>query len=238
MKNKILAVLGYHKIGKPAKGGWETWYYTGEEIFKTHLRAIQETGWPVLSAGQFLKGLDDPSLFPQRSVLITFDDAYASISSYAQPILDEFGYPAVVFLPSGLAGGMNTFDAGLQPDEAICGWSGLRELEKKGTSVQSHGVTHGRFSGLNEKALLYEISASKLDIEKNVNNTVSLLAYPYGDNGADPDLTDSFLKMAGYRAAFLYDDGINYLPPANPFRLSRIPMGPDTDITGVFSKLK
>ena len=238
MKHKILVVLGYHKIGPPSRGGWETWYYVSVDIFRRHLRLIKETHLPVLSAAGFLKGLDEPSCFPPISVMITFDDAYASIPAFAQPVLDEFGFPSVVFLPSGLAGGMNAFDSGIEPDEAICGWEALRELDGKGTSVQSHGVTHSRFSSLTEKNLLYEISASKMDIEKNVKNTVSILAYPYGDNGADPGLTDSFLKMTGYRAAFLYDDGINFLPPSKPFRLSRIPVGPDTDLAAVFNRLK
>ena len=32
-----LAILGFHKIGEPAAGGWETWFYIPEATFVEHL---------------------------------------------------------------------------------------------------------------------------------------------------------------------------------------------------------
>lgn len=44
----VLAVLGYHQIGPPPPGGWETWSYVPEETFADHLRLLRETGWQVI----------------------------------------------------------------------------------------------------------------------------------------------------------------------------------------------
>ena len=38
------------------------------------------------------------------------------------------------------------------------------------------------------------------------------------------------LERAGYRAACLYKGGPNPVPMVDPFRLSRLAVGPDTDL--------
>ena len=38
------------------------------------------------------------------------------------------------------------------------------------------------------------------------------------------------MDRAGYRAAFVYKGGVCALPSATPYRLTRVPMGPDTNL--------
>ncbi|HEU5411258.1 MAG TPA: polysaccharide deacetylase family protein [Candidatus Acidoferrales bacterium] len=49
-------------------------------------------------------GFQASGKFPPRPVLITFDDAYASVASNAAPILKEYGVPAVFFVTASLVG--------------------------------------------------------------------------------------------------------------------------------------
>ena len=48
----------------------------------------------------------------------------------ALPILKRFDAPAVMFVPTDYIGRRNTFDAGVEPDEAICDWEDLRALAR------------------------------------------------------------------------------------------------------------
>ena len=139
MVSRTLAILGFHKIG-PAPGGWETWFYVPQATFVGYLDYLKEDGWQVLDVAAFLRGLAEPDSLPQRAALITFDDGYRSILDHGLPELRRFGYPAVMFVPTAFIGGHNNFDADNEPEEAICGWKELRELERCGVSVQSHGV--------------------------------------------------------------------------------------------------
>src|SRR5262249_43971277 len=86
LMTRLIAILGYHKIG-PWPGDWETWYYVPEETFAGHLRALREGGWRFLDASAFLRGLDDPDTLPWRSALVTFDDGYRSLLEHGLPTL-------------------------------------------------------------------------------------------------------------------------------------------------------
>jgi peptidoglycan/xylan/chitin deacetylase (PgdA/CDA1 family) len=148
----------------------------------------------------------------------------------ALPWLLRFGYPAVLFVPSDFIGGRNWFDAGEEPEEAICDWEDLRELERCRVSVQSHGASHRRFSELDLTQQKDELLRSKAVLEAGLRKSVTVFAYPYGDGGVDPGIQRSLLDQAGYRAACLYKGGAIHLPIANPYRLTRVAMGPDTDL--------
>lgn len=233
---RVVAILGYHKIGQPSVGGWETWFYVPEDTFGEHLRDLREAGWQVLDVQALLRGLAEPDSLPERSALITFDDGYRSTLRVAVPWLRRFGHPAVIFVPTDFIGGCNAFDADCEPEEALCDWDDLRELERCGVSVQSHGLGHRRLSELAPAAWREELFRSKEVLEGGLGKRVELFSYPYGDGGADPREVADALGRAGYRAACLYGGGANGVPVPNPYALTRLALGPDTDLRALLSE--
>src|SRR5687768_6961666 len=147
MHSGNLAILGYHKVGRPPRG-WTTWSYVSQEKFEHDLRCLSDQGWNAIDARTVVEGLHNHQVLPQKAALITFDDGYVSNLEVALPVLRRFELPAVIFVPTQFIGGYNSFDADIQyePHEPICDWDELRELERNGISVQSHGVSHRRFS--------------------------------------------------------------------------------------------
>ena len=234
--DRTLTILGFHKIGKPSAGGWESWYHISEELFVGYLTYLRNHRWHVIDVPTFLRGIDDPDYLPDRSVLITFDDGYESIYRDALPCLRRFGYPAVSFVPTAFIGGTNSFDNGMEPEEVISGWDELRELEESGVSIQSHGVTHRPLSKLSLQEQIDEFRRSKSVIESGLSKPVDIFSFPYGDDGLDSKKTAEALALAGYRAACLYGGGPNPLPVADRFRLARIAMGPDTNLNATLTR--
>ncbi len=230
--NGALVVLSFHKIGKPSVPEWDTRFYIPEDVFTAQLDYLRTNGWRVLGAGEFLRGLSDPDALTERSALLTFDDGYRSTATVALPCLRRFGFPAVVFVPTGYIGGTNAFDLDNEPEERMCTWNELRELEAGGVAVESHGVTHRAFSELSQTERREELEGSKAVLEAGLRKTVQLFAFPYGDGGA-PDALRAALCQAGYRAAFLFAEKETYAaetpPVRDPYRVDRIAMGPDTD---------
>jgi peptidoglycan/xylan/chitin deacetylase (PgdA/CDA1 family) len=227
---KSTAVLSFHKVGNPPQGGWDTWNYIAEDRFATYLEQLRDECYHILDLHSFLNGVKDPRHLPERSALLTFDDGYRSMLTTTQPLLNRFGYPSVVFVPTDHIGGFNTWDYGNEPEEPICSWSELVELQHHGVSIQSHGVTHRSFSELDRAAQEYEIKVSKERLEEKLGAAVDTLAFPYGDNGKDVQAMELALKRAGYQAAFLYKGGVFDVPTETPFRVTRVPMGPDTNL--------
>lgn len=230
LNSRSLAILGYHKIGEPPPGGWQTWFYVPEEIFVGHLGYLRALGWQVIDLLALFRGITAPESLPERAALLTFDDGYRSMRTVALPWLLRFGYPAVLFVPTDYIGGSNGFDAGCEPEEAICDWDDLRELERLGVSIQSHGASHRSFSKLSLPEQEEELARSKITLEGGLRKPVEVFAYPYGDGGTEPRSTGRALERAGYWAGCLYKGGPNPLPIIEPYRLTRLAVGPDTDL--------
>ena len=230
-----VAILGYHKIGPPPAGGWVSWFYISEPTFERQVTAVQEAGWTPIDARRFLRGLNEPESLPERSALLTFDDGYRSMRTVTLPILARLQVPGVLFVPTHFVGKHNDFDSGVEPEEAICDWDDLRELARGGVSIQSHAVTHRRFSGLSFNERRHEAAQSKLALEAELRHPVEIIAFPYGDPGPQGD--SGWLSAAGYEAACLYGGGPVRLPVSDRYRLERIAMGPDTDLAAALRSL-
>lgn len=220
-----LAILAYHKIGEPPAGTWSTWNYVPQAVFARQVETLIQSGFTLIDAPTVLKGLEHPESLPERAALLTFDDGYASMLSVAQMDL-----PAIVFVPTGYVSGSNTFDRDNEPPEPICSWKQLRELQQCGVSIQSHGVSHRGFSELTASEQAMELRDSKARLEDGVDAPVEVFAFPYGDCGTDTEALDDTMAEIGYRAGCLYKGGVVKLPAKTPYRLTRLAMGPDSDL--------
>jgi len=94
-----LAVLAYHSIDDP-------------ERFAAHLELIRRSARPV-SVDDVVGAVAGRSTLPKRAVLITFDDADATIRDVAMPMLQDRGIPAAAFVVTGSLDS----DRPLWPDE-------------------------------------------------------------------------------------------------------------------------
>ena len=233
---KTLAVLGYHKIGPAPTGVPPTWFYISEGTFTNHLTFLEAEQWTVIDLETFLRGLEEPETWPDRAVLLTFDDGCQSMAGGALDCLRRFGFPAVVFIPADYIGKTNLFDAGVEPEEAICNWDDLKKLEAAGISIQSHSASHRKFSTLSLAELEQELTGSKATLEDGLGTSVSAIAFPFGDSGSNPVETDALLIKAGYRAAFLYGGGPVEPGKLHRYRIPRLAMGPDSDLRATLAK--
>jgi peptidoglycan/xylan/chitin deacetylase (PgdA/CDA1 family) len=231
---RTLAILGFHQIGVSSE--WDSWFYIPEDTFVKQLRYLQENDWQVIDLATFLRSLETPEILQQRSALLTFDDGCRKFLDVALPCLQQFEYPSVHFVPTAYIGKLNFFDAGIEPEEPILTWDDLRKLEQAGVSIESHAVTHRPFSKMTEVEQEEELLLSKIALEEGLQKRVETFAFPQGDEGADTESVAKALVRTGYKAAFLYGGGPVCLPVASPYRLTRLAMGPDTNMEAELSK--
>jgi peptidoglycan/xylan/chitin deacetylase (PgdA/CDA1 family) len=225
---RLVAVLGYHKIGQPPEEWW-SWQYVPGDVFTAQVEWLRGDGWEPIAADELIAGLDAPERLPPKSFLVTFDDAYRSLRDDALDCLRRLDLPAVVFAPTEFVGGWNSFDHDIEPRAEICDWAALRELAQNGVAIEFHGVTHRSLSTLSLREQEREATDSKRLLEEELGAPVRLLAYPYGDEGDGENLPGA-LRAAGYEAAFGYGGGAFRLPAEGRYALPRLAMGPDTDI--------
>lgn len=94
--NGRVAVLMYHHLAPPSERPEEPGVITPAR-FESHLQTLLAEGYRFISAADFAAYLDGQQQLPDRSVLITFDDGYASNYTLGFPLLRKYGAPAIIF---------------------------------------------------------------------------------------------------------------------------------------------
>jgi peptidoglycan/xylan/chitin deacetylase (PgdA/CDA1 family) len=171
-----LPVLTFHAIHEMA-----TPVAVDLPTFRGIVRRLASAGWRTVSAGDALAFARGEKTLPDRSLLVTFDDGYASVLEQAAPILREAGFGALIFLTTGLLGRPTIFPGdSLCPAERALGWDDARELVRSGFEIGSHAETHSDLRALDDAALVRELSGSRAELEQKLSTPVRVHAYPFG----------------------------------------------------------
>jgi len=96
-RQRRLLVLCWHGISLEDEHLWNPWLYVAPTLFHERLRILAEAGYHILPLSEALTRLGTNDL-PPRSVAITFDDGFHDFFLHAAPMLEEFGFPATLYL--------------------------------------------------------------------------------------------------------------------------------------------
>lgn len=208
-----IPILTYHKVALRREMGINV---VSPQRFRQHISFLYEEGFRSIT---FRDLLYEPEL-PPKTVILTFDDAYESIYQDAFPILQEFGFRGVVFVISGFIGCWNRWDINLggihfrhMTEEQ------LREIERAGWEIGSHGATHRALTKLNGTQLEQEVQTSRCTLEKISSKPLVSIAYPFGMH--NPQVCRA-AKEAGFRFGCKSIRGTN--STADLLQLRRIPV--------------
>lgn len=148
--------------------------------FQAHLDYLSQHDYRVLPLSDLLESLLQGEAVPDKSVAITFDDAYRSVYTEAAPRLQRLGWPFTVFLAD------QPLDQGLAQ---FMSWEELRLLLGRGAEVGAHSSTHAhlarRLAGESEAdwevRVAHEIDHNLKRIRQELGVEARSFAYPYGE---------------------------------------------------------
>lgn len=99
-------------------------------------------------------------------------------------------------------------------------WDRVRAMRRAGVRFGSHTETHPILSRVTTERAREEVTRSKREIERALEEEVTLFAYPNGRAEDYTDETVALLREAGYRAAVTTSFGVNEAGD-DPFRWRR-----------------
>ncbi len=232
MKNaRSVPVLMYHHIS-PSPG----LVTTTPENFADQMRGLAKAGYKTLGADDFAAYLAGQPV-ADRSVVLSFDDGYLDNWVYAHPVLEQYGFTALLFVatdwikdgPARAHAGQPSITLPATPehnvckqlisdglsDQAIVRWSEIEAMQRAGSfEFHSHTHTHTRWdktcSGPAEKriALARDLEASRAVLSQRLGKVSDHLCWPQGYFDAD------YLEVArdaGFKHFYTVAPGAN--PP-------------------------
>jgi peptidoglycan/xylan/chitin deacetylase (PgdA/CDA1 family) len=190
-------ILGYHAVSED----WTSTLSVTPEALQGQLEFLVSKGY--VGATFTEAALTDHA---GKVVALTFDDGYSSVGELAGPILDHFGFPGTVFVPTRFMGsnqpmswdGIDQWVGTPQEHELLpMSWEGLRSLAEAGWEIGSHTVSHPRLTTIGDDDLREELVASREECGRMVGETCRSIAFPYGD--CDTRVIEAS-REAGYSA--------------------------------------
>lgn len=211
-------------------------YSTAPAAFERHLATLS-------SAFEIVRLRDLPGALrrapARRIVALTFDDAFLDFYEVAYPILRASALPATVFVPTGLIGKSNVWDAhtGSIPQRPIMTAAQVRELHDGGlVDFGSHTISHPSMASLSRDEMLRQAGDSRQALEHLLGTEIRTFAYPYGQLDNFSADTREALSAAGYELAVTTHWG-TLDRPSDPLALPRVHFHKDDSRRTILSKV-
>ena len=209
-----VSVLAYHAIGDcpPAHDPHGLW--VSPAAFERQLTFLVEHRRVVplddVVAGRISSG--------RPAVAITFDDGYRSVLEDGLPLLERFGLPATMFVPTAFLGDRNRWDEATGRDLPIMDADELAGLPRRGMAVESHGHAHLLLEHASPSEAEPDLAQSCVILQELLGQPPRHLAYPFttGSPGAR-----EVARRLGFDAAFSIDRR-----DEGPFARGRVPVTP------------
>ena len=158
--------------------------------FEAHIAELQSGSYNVLPLEEVVRALREGRALPDRSVVLTIDDAYASVFREAWPRLRAANLPFTLFVSS---------DAVDRKYPDFMTWEQLRTLAgEPNVTIGLHGSKHGHMIEADPETNLAKIRQAAARLEEELGTAATLFAYPYGEYGTE---LVEVARKAGFEAA-------------------------------------
>lgn len=205
-------VLAYHGVGEPPPGQDRHNLFVSRERFARQMDFLARHR-KVVPLREVVE-----RTAPAGSVAVTFDDGYRHLLKTALPVLERYGIEATVFVPTQYVGGRNEWDHPSACDLAVMDAGELREAERRGLRVESHGHAHIDCRTADLDTVAADLATSQDRLEQLLGRRPRLLAWPFRDGS--PEARREAERL-GFDAAFSID-----LPHAGRFSHERVQVAP------------
>jgi peptidoglycan/xylan/chitin deacetylase (PgdA/CDA1 family) len=233
-RRESVPILMYHDVSPHAPRSFGK-YTVSPRDFAGQMGVLAWAGYTPIGLDALVASRTDGAGLPEKPIVITFDDGFASCVEHAVPVLQRHGFTAVFFLVAGLMGGCSEW---LRRERGLAipmmSWSTARVLLEAGFTFGAHTVSHPRLATLSDRATRHELRASRAAIEDRLATRVSHLAYPFGSYD---ERVREITRELGFRSACSVRIGLSRADD-DLFALHRVPVSGTDSLVDFAARLR
>jgi peptidoglycan/xylan/chitin deacetylase (PgdA/CDA1 family) len=217
----------YHSISEQATPRFKQ-FTVPPKVFAEHMEYLHTHGYTPITATQYAEARKKKGKgLPARPVMITFDDGFADFYSAALPILQQYNFPATLYVTTAYIHSTSRwlFDDG-EGERPMLTWDQLKEISDLGIECGGHSHTHPQLDTLTDTQVKEEIMRNKQLLEKHLNRPITSFAYPFGYFTAN---VRQQVQEAGYTTACAVKHAMSS-DTSDPFALARWMVYPETTV--------
>jgi peptidoglycan/xylan/chitin deacetylase (PgdA/CDA1 family) len=193
-----IRVLFYHRIADTTAEGESTGVTISQRTFRAHLALLEKWGYAPITFHDYQLYLGGVLSLPKKPVILTFDDGYKDLHTYALPVMKEFGMRGVIFIVGDRRMRTNEWDEGISPSYQLLDEEQILEFHEAGFEIGAHSMHHIRLTSVSASDAWEELHQARISIEILLNSPVQTFSYPYGLLN---DELKSMAQQAGYSVA-------------------------------------
>lgn len=152
--------------------------------FEVHLKYLQEHSFNVVPLSQIIDKIKNQQALKDKTVAITFDDAYIDVLTHAKPLLDQFNYPYTIYVNPAI------IDRNEERKKShYLSWLQLKSLADEEVIIANHGFEHDSMTRITDDLTQAEwlnkqttllLKAENI-IKEKTGQSWHYFAYPYGE---------------------------------------------------------
>ena len=178
--SQAAVILQYHHVSDKTPESTSI----SPQQFSIHLQYLQDNKFNVVPLPALISAMQSQKVLPDKTVAITFDDAYLDNLINAKPLLDRFNFPYTIFVNPGIINRNEN-----KKKSQYLSWQQLKALAEEGVTIANHGFEHdsllripegvSQTQWFSEQTILL-LKAEAL-IKQKTGQSWRYLAYPYGE---------------------------------------------------------
>ena len=152
--------------------------------FEVHLKYLQEHSFNVVPLSQIIDKIKKQQPLKDKTVAITFDDAYIDVLTNAKPLLDQFNYPYTIYVNPAI---INRNEK--KKKSHYLTWAQLKSLADEEVIIANHGFEHDSMTRITDNLTQAQWLSKQTELLLKSENIIKektgqswhYFAYPYGE---------------------------------------------------------